>query len=286
MNFPSASGPHPGADTTRAGIRTRFWKRGKLHACSRADVYELRTGEGKMEDALEEISGAERLLARKTARSAANRRRRRRWRWRNGSSNEKKGWSVDANSHINPVPPPCDASSSSSRVLSAGETYARICTLRATCLGSDLAHKSPGQRFLRIPWKTARIISRLFAFCRDPPPFRLRILMFNTLRTLAEVGVGWRWRGRRGEILPMLPEPDNREILSLTNENSRVLYGQLVYPPLPPFFFTRNKIATGWRVVERQIVLKRFFSHLFVRFDTSIRYGRKDRVKISESIEL
>lgn len=61
--------------------------------------------------------------------------------------------------------------------------------------------------------------------------------MFNTLRTLAEVGVGWRWRGRRGEILPMLPEPDNREILSLTNENSRVLYGQLVYPPLPPPFF-------------------------------------------------
>lgn len=43
--------PSKPADTTRVGFRTRFWKRGKLHACSRADVYELRTGEGKMEDA-------------------------------------------------------------------------------------------------------------------------------------------------------------------------------------------------------------------------------------------
>lgn len=84
----------------------------------------------------------------------------------------------------------------------SGETYARVCTLRATCLGSDLAHKSPDQRFLRIPWKTARIISRLFAFCAT----RLRILMFNTLRTVPEIGVG-----EEGEILPMLPEPDNRE---------------------------------------------------------------------------
>lgn len=132
--FPFRVRAHPGADTTRAGIRTRFWKRGKLHACSRADVYELRTGEGKMEDALEEISGAERLLARKTARSAANRRRRR---W-NGSSNEKKGWSVDANSHINPVPPPCDASSSSSRVLSAGR-HMRAYVLSARLVSAQIS---------------------------------------------------------------------------------------------------------------------------------------------------
>lgn len=54
----------------------------KLHACSRADVYELRDGRRKNGRRVEEISEGERLLARKTARSASRRMANGSWRTR------------------------------------------------------------------------------------------------------------------------------------------------------------------------------------------------------------
>lgn len=191
------------------------------------------------------------------------------------SEEEEEGWTRKRGGQSMPTEPLAHKSYSSSsvwcllvreRVFFQRETYARIRTLRATCLGSDLAHKSPGQRFLRIPWKTARIISRLFpTFCAtvSPPYFNVQHFVHRG----SSWGGGKSGDGEEGWDIADVTGTWQPRILSLTNENSRVLYGQLVYLLLFFFFLGGIKFqrVDGLTGVEREIVLKRFLSsHLFL----------------------